>query len=56
MQVRERLHTEAPVVIDACVAVQWFVPEPGSAEATLLLRTNALFLAPDIMLVEATNA
>jgi predicted nucleic acid-binding protein len=38
------------------VAVQWFVPEPGSEEATLLLRSDALFLAPDIMPVEAANA
>ena len=56
MHVRERLRTEAPVVIDASVAVQWFAPEPGSDDAALLLRTDALFLAPDIMLVEATNA
>jgi predicted nucleic acid-binding protein len=56
MQVRERLRTESPVVIDASVAVQWFVPEPGSVEATLLLHTEALFLAPDFMPVEATNA
>ncbi len=36
MQVRERLRTEAPVVIDASVAVQWFAPEPGSDDAALL--------------------
>lgn len=56
MQVRERLRTEPPVVIDASIAVQWFVPEPGSDVATLVLRTDAVLLAPDIMLVEATNA
>lgn len=56
MQARERLRTEAPVVVDASVAVQWFVPEPGSAESTRLLHTAALFLAPDFMPIEATNA
>jgi len=56
MHVRERLRTEAPIVIDASVAVQWFVPEPGSADATRLLHTEAPFLAPDVMPVEAANA
>ncbi len=56
LQVRERLRTEAPIVIDASVAVQWFVPEPGSVDAARLLHTEALFLAPDFMPVEATNA
>lgn len=56
LHVRERLRTEAPIVIDASVAVQWFVPEPGSADATRLLHTDSPFLAPDFMPVEATNA
>jgi len=56
MRVRERLRTEPPVVIDASIAVQWFVPEPGSDEAVVLLRADAVFLAPDLMLVEATSA
>jgi predicted nucleic acid-binding protein len=53
---RERLAAEPPVVVDASVAVQWFAPEPGSAEAARLLRTTALFLAPDFMPLEASNA
>ena len=56
MRVRERLRTDAPIVIDASVAVQWFAPEPGSADATRLLHTDAPFLAPDFMPVEAANA
>jgi predicted nucleic acid-binding protein len=53
---RERLRTEPPVVVDASIAVQWYAPEPGSGEATRLLHTAALFLAPDFMPIEATNA
>ena len=53
---RERLAAEPPVVVDASVAVQWFAPEPGSAEAARLLRPTALFLAPDFMPLEATSA
>lgn len=53
---RERLAAESAVVVDASVAVQWFVPEPGSADAAQLLSSSALFLAPDFMPLEATNA
>jgi predicted nucleic acid-binding protein len=56
LHVREQLHTEPPVVIDASIAVQWFVPEPGSADSARLLQSTAVFLAPDFMPVEATNA
>jgi predicted nucleic acid-binding protein len=55
-QVRERARTEPPTVLDASIAVQWLAPEPGSADATRLLGTEALFLAPDFMPIEATNA
>lgn len=44
---RERPGTETPFVIDASVAVQWFVSEPGSADAARLFHTEARFLAPD---------
>jgi predicted nucleic acid-binding protein len=56
MQVHERLRMEPPVVIDASIAVRWFVPEPGSDAATLVLRADAVLLAPDIMPGEATSA
>lgn len=46
----------APVVVDASIAVQWFVPEPGSEEATRLLDGERPLFAPDIMPVEASNA
>lgn len=41
------------LVIDASVAVKWYVEEAGSAEATTLV-TERLF-APDLLLVEAGN-
>ena len=43
-------------MIDASIAVQWFAPEPGSADASLLLQAEARFLSPEFMPVEATNA
>jgi predicted nucleic acid-binding protein len=42
------------VVIDASVALKWFIPEPDSDRA-LLLRASEL-CAPDLLLVEAGNA
>ena len=45
------------VVIDASVAVKWYVNETGSEKAIALLHDeNLLFLAPDIFLSELTNA
>jgi predicted nucleic acid-binding protein len=43
------------MALDA-IAVQWFVPEPGSADASRVLDTQVRFLAPDFMPLEATNA
>jgi predicted nucleic acid-binding protein len=45
------------VVIDASVAVKWYVNETGSEKAVSLLdNDDLLFLAPDIFLPELTNA
>lgn len=43
------------VVIDASVAVKWFLEEDGSAEARTYLSENDL-TAPDIILAEVQNA
>lgn len=45
-----------PVIVDASIAVQWFVSEPGSARAARLIDEHWILLAPDIILVEAANA
>jgi predicted nucleic acid-binding protein len=43
-------------VVDASIAVQWFVREPGSEAAARLLDGHRPLTAPDIMPVEASNA
>lgn len=42
------------IVVDASVAVKWVVSEPGSAEATKLLKHR--LAAPALWLSEASNA
>lgn len=42
-------------VVDASVAVKWFVEEPGSPAACALLTRGEVLLAPDLVLVEASN-
>jgi predicted nucleic acid-binding protein len=45
------------IVVDASVAVKWYVNETGSEKAVALLENEDLFfLAPDIFLAEAVNA
>jgi predicted nucleic acid-binding protein len=45
------------VVIDASVAVKWYVAEDESERAVALLDADEiLFLAPDIFLAEVINA
>jgi predicted nucleic acid-binding protein len=43
-------------VIDATVAVKWFVEERGSLAARAVLARGESLLAPDLILVEAGNA
>jgi predicted nucleic acid-binding protein len=43
------------LVLDASVAVKWYIPEEGSAAARALLDTPALFIAPALLLAEVTN-
>lgn len=43
------------VVVDAAVAVKWFVPETHSTEAGRLLDPQHELLAPDLLLPEVGN-
>jgi len=42
-------------VIDASVAIKWFVPEPLSNEAERLLDGGDVLFAPDFLLIEFGN-
>ena len=44
------------VVVDASVAIKWFVEEPGSNRARLLWRDTPGLTAPDILVAEVGNA
>ena len=43
------------LVIDASVAIKWFVEEELADEATALLREATSFYAPDLIIPEVTN-
>ena len=43
------------VVVDASVAIKWFVPEPLSNEAERLLGGGDALFAPDFLLIECGN-
>lgn len=43
------------VVVDASVAVKWFVPEAGSDEAAALLESGDSLCGPDLLFAEAGN-
>jgi predicted nucleic acid-binding protein len=42
-------------VVDASVAIKWFLPEIHSADALRLLRTEHSLLAPDLLWAEVGN-
>ncbi len=44
------------LVIDASVAVKWFVPEDLSPAASRLLRGDDEFIAPDLLFAEVASA
>jgi predicted nucleic acid-binding protein len=44
-----------PVVVDASVAVKWYLPEPYSADAEKLLSGVYRLLAPDLIVSEVGN-
>jgi len=43
------------VVVDASVAVKWFVEEPGTAEALSLLGKDGALIAPDLVIAEVVD-
>jgi predicted nucleic acid-binding protein len=43
-------------VVDASVAVKWFVAEEGREDARRVLANSALLIAPDLILTEIANA
>jgi predicted nucleic acid-binding protein len=43
-------------VVDALVALKWFIEEDGSAQATGLLRSGDALIAPDLIVPEVCNA
>ena len=45
----------AEQVIDASVAIKWYVPEPGSAQAAPILTSGVRLLAPDLIVAEIGN-
>jgi predicted nucleic acid-binding protein len=44
------------VVIDASVALKWFVEEQGTEQAATLLAGQDLLVAPDLIVAEVANA
>ncbi len=40
------------LVVDASVAIKWYVPEPGSTAAQSILESNRLLVAPDLLVAE----
>lgn len=43
------------LVVDASVAVKWFVDEPGTAEALELFTESTRFIAPELVIAEVAN-
>ena len=44
------------LIVDASVAIKWFVEEPGSDTARRLWRDEPELLAPDLIVAEVCNA
>jgi predicted nucleic acid-binding protein len=44
------------VVIDASVALKWFIEEEGTAQASALLTGADMLVAPDLIVAEVANA
>ena len=49
-------NTVARFVVDASVAIKWFVPEIHAEAARRLLREGITLLAPDLIWAEVANA
>lgn len=44
------------LVLDASVAIKWFVEEPGTGAAMALLAQDDSLIAPDLVIAEVANA
>jgi predicted nucleic acid-binding protein len=44
------------LIVDASVAVRWYLPEPGSEEAERILAAGQDLLAPELVIAELGNA
>ena len=44
------------IVVDASVAVKWFLVEAGSEAAPALLETESEIVGPDLLLIEVAGA
>jgi predicted nucleic acid-binding protein len=44
------------LVVDASVAVKWFLVEPGDREALALLDGDEPLIAPELVVAEVVNA
>jgi predicted nucleic acid-binding protein len=44
------------LVVDASVAVKWFIPEPDSDKATTLLSGASKLIAPELIQLEVASA
>jgi predicted nucleic acid-binding protein len=44
------------LIVDASVAIKWFIDEPGSDRARRLWRNEPELLAPDLIVPEVCNA
>ena len=49
-------NTLSRVVVDASVAIKWFVPEVHAVAARRLLQEGMTLLAPDLIWAEVANA
>jgi len=49
------VNPEANLVVDASVAIKWYIPERDSAQAVPLLDGRARLLAPDLLTSELGN-
>lgn len=43
------------LVVDASVAVKWFLPEPDAAPAVAVLRAGHRLIAPDLLWIEVAS-
>lgn len=50
------MNPDRKAVVDASVAVKWYVPERASAQAVALLEGGSQLLAPDLLVPEFGNA